>query len=77
MPDLYKEVADLKESCSESKCNEELMNALKDSDNKLFQPLAEAHELVSAADEAADATAAQTRRRKRGADQGSEGTVQQ
>ena len=74
MPDLYKEVADLKVSCSESKCNGDLMNALKESDSKLFQPLAEAHEKISAADEADEATPSQARRRKRGA---GPGTVQQ
>ena len=47
------------------------MEALKGSDSKLFQPLAEAHEVISAADEA---TPAQTRRRKRAVEQG---TVQQ
>jgi len=63
MPDLYQEVSDLKMSCSESQCSGALVKDLEGSNSKIFEKLADAHSVVTAADEEAATT---ERRKKRG-----------
>ena len=61
MPDLYQEVSDLKLSCSESQCSGALLKDLEESNSKIFEKLADAHSVLTAADE----EAATTERRKK------------
>ncbi|KAI0221069.1 hypothetical protein LSAT2_027510 [Lamellibrachia satsuma] len=64
LPDLYQEVSDMRTACRASHgCSGALVEALRDSDSKIFQMLATRHSLITTADEKADTTT-ETRRKR-------------